>query len=130
MTEKFIVEGFGEFEFQKKITFLNREEIENTVAKLIGGRIELTTIKIKLDELQRKLDKEENLFNSLMDLGVYNDTKLRLNNFYQFATLKVLLTKTPPDFNVNHLDEKELNTIYSAYEVALKKPFPPGNVLS
>lgn len=120
MTEKFTLEKFGEFEFRTKITFLDSEQIENIVAKNFGGRVELTTVKMKLDELRSKLDKVT--LDNLIDLGEYNDHKARLNRHYKHATLKVILTKTPSGFNLNYLDLEELDLLYSAYEVALK-PF-------
>ena len=123
MTKKFLLEKYGEFEVETKITYLLRNEIENTVAKIYGGRTELTEHRLELEQKTAKLKEVKDVTQHALDFFALNADQARLENAYKYATLKAVVVKAPIEIKWLETAE-EIDELYEAYERCLKEDKP------
>lgn len=122
MVKKFKVEKYGEFEVETKITFPKRNEIENIVARIYGGRAELTSERLKLEQQGMKLKEVKDVTQHVFDFVAYHEEQRKLNMAYKYATLKALVVSGPIEMQWLETDE-EIDEVYTAYEkVAEEQP--------
>jgi hypothetical protein len=119
MVKTFTIEQYGEFQVETKVTFLKRNEIENIVARIYGGRSEAIDERLKLEQQHMKLSKVDDKTTHIVDFVKYNEQQTTLLQIQHFATLKVMLVNSPVD--IDELDTPDIDIIYTEYEKVLQE---------